>query len=107
MILKDNFFGILGFAVRAGSTALGAVSCDKAVKSGKALLVLLDSGASDRTKKDTRSMCDFYEVPLIEVEPQGMMAQRCGRGGLMIVGITDAGFAKRLLEIAECEGAEV
>ena len=107
MILKDNFFGMLGFAVRSGNVALGAVACDKGVKSGKVALILLDDGASERTKKDTRNMCKFYEVPMIIAEPAGMMSQRCGRAGLMIVGVTDGRFAKRLLEIAESENAEV
>ena len=107
MILKNDFFNILGFAVRAGKVSFGAFACDRGVKSGKIRLMLLDAGASERTAKDMRNMCAYYEVPLITVEPQGLLAERAGRGGLIVMGVTDAGFTKRLLEIANSEKVEV
>ena len=107
MILKDNFFGIFGLAVKAGKAMLGTFACEEGVKGGKVGLVLLDAGASNRTKKDVQNMCKFFEIPLIEVEPEGMMGKRCGKDGLMLAGITDLGFTKRLEEIAKSNDAEV
>ena len=34
MILKDNFFGIFGLAVKAGKAMLGTFACEKGVKGG-------------------------------------------------------------------------
>ena len=86
---------------------LGTFACEKGVKGGKDGLVLLDAGASNRTKKDVQNMCKFFEIPLIEVEPEGMMGKGCGKDGLMLAGITDLGFTKRLEEIAKSNDAEV
>lgn len=86
---------------------MGATACDKGVKSTEIGLILLDEGASERTKKDIRNMCAYYHVQMIITQPAGMLARRCGRDGIMMVGIKDAGFINRLLEIANSNSAEV
>lgn len=107
VILKNDFFSMFGLAVKAGRVMLGTFACEKGVKGGKVGLVLMDAGASERTKKDVRNMCRFYDVALIEVEPEGTMGSRCKNEGLMLAGITDPGFIKRLEEIAKSNDAEV
>ena len=107
MTLKDDFFGMLGLAVRSGSVLLGTFACDKGVKSGKVALLLVDDGASERTKKDMRNMCGFYGVRLITAAPAGELSHRCGRDGLMVAGVTNKGFADRLVHIADSENVEV
>ena len=40
----------VGFAMKAGKLASGDFAADKAVKSGRAHLIIVDSDASDNTK---------------------------------------------------------
>ena len=107
MILKDNFYAMLGFAVKAGKVMMGAFACERGVKNGKIGLILMDAGASERTKKDVRNMCKYYRVPLIEAQPIGEIAKRCAKDGLILAGITDKSFINRLEEIAKSNDAEV
>ena len=54
---------MLGLSAKAGNVASGEFSTEKAVKEGKAHLVIVAGDASDNTKKHFRDMCSFYEVP--------------------------------------------
>ena len=46
-------------------------------------------------------MCGYYSVKLIEIDPGGVLGKRCGEESVKLVGVTDGGFAKRLLQIAQ------
>ena len=58
----DRVLSMLGIAAKAGSVASGEFSTEKAVKEGRAYLVIVAQDASDNTKKMFRNMTDFYQV---------------------------------------------
>ena len=60
---QDKVLSMLGLSAKAGNVASGEFSTEKAVKEGKAHLVIVAGDASDNTKKHFRDMCSFYEVP--------------------------------------------
>ena len=60
----DKILSLLGIAAKSGSVASGEFSTEKAVKDGKAYLVIVASDASENTQKMFRNMTDFYEVPM-------------------------------------------
>ena len=62
----DRVLSMLGIAAKAGSVASGEFSTEKAVKEGRAYLVIVAQDASDNTKKMFRNMTDFYQVPMYE-----------------------------------------
>ena len=55
---------LLGLATKAGKTASGEFMTEKAVKEGRAFLVLVSEEASDNTRKMFTNMCTYYKVPL-------------------------------------------
>ena len=55
---------MLGIAAKAGSVASGEFSTEKAVKEGRAYLVIVAQDASDNTKKMFRNMTDFYSTSI-------------------------------------------
>ena len=55
----DRVLSMLGIAARAGKVASGEFSTEKAVKAGKAYLVLTAEDASENTKKKFRDMADL------------------------------------------------
>ena len=64
-VISDNaFFSMLGLAMRAGALTTGEDGVKKVVSGGKALLVLVDEGASANTKKLFADACAHYGVPL-------------------------------------------
>ena len=55
---------MLGIAAKSGRVVSGEFSTEKAVKTGKAYLVIVSEEASANTNKMFTNMTDFYEVPM-------------------------------------------
>ena len=60
---NNKALSMLSLATKAGKTVTGEFSTEKAVKEGKAYLVVVAQDASDNTKKSFFNMTDFYHVP--------------------------------------------
>lgn len=55
---------MIGMAMKAGKVASGEFATEKAVKTGKAYMVIVASDSSDNTKKNFSDMCSYYNVPI-------------------------------------------
>ena len=56
--VKNKIFSLLGLATRSRNLVSGEFSSEKAVKGGKAFLVIVAEDASDNTKKLIRKSTD-------------------------------------------------
>ena len=57
-------YSMLGIAAKSGNVKSGEFSTEKALKSGKAYLVIVAGDASENTKKMFSDMSTFYGVPI-------------------------------------------
>jgi ribosomal protein L7Ae-like RNA K-turn-binding protein len=96
MNMLSNF---LGLCARAGALKTGEAVCEQLAKSGGARLILVDSSASDRSKKSIRDACEYAGIPLVEMEP-GSLGQAVGKPGRMAAAVTDRGFADKMIKMA-------
>ena len=62
--MNDRILSLLSLATKAGKTVGGEMLVEKAVKEGKASLVIISSEASGNTRKKFPNMCSYYKVPL-------------------------------------------
>jgi ribosomal protein L7Ae-like RNA K-turn-binding protein len=62
--MSDRILSLLSLATKAGKTTGGSMLVEKAVKEGKASLVILSSEVSQNTRKKFTNMCTYYNVPL-------------------------------------------
>lgn len=60
---QNKVVALISLAMKAGKIASGEFSVEKAVKTGKARLVIIAEEASDNTKKKFRNMCLYYKTP--------------------------------------------
>ena len=90
----------MGFAAKAGKLISGDFAVSKAVKGRKAKLVILDSAASDATKKKWHNACGFHRVKLIETDSPG---EKLGKDDNKVFAVIDEGFGKL---ICDAYGAE-
>ena len=100
----DRVFSMIGMAQKAGKVVSGEFATEKAVKTGKAFLVIVSDAASDNTKKMFRNMCTFYEVPMYSYGTKEDLGHSMGKEFRASLAITDEGFAKSIekrLEEAE------
>ena len=72
---------LLGLAAKAGRVVSGEFATEKAVKAGKARLVLVAGDASDNSKKKFSDMCAYYKVPIYSGGNKGGVG-RCHWKGL-------------------------
>lgn len=83
----------LGLSMRAGKCIAGDFACEKALKSGKAKLILVEDAASDNTKTRYREWCITRNVPYLVIAG---VANAVGKPGRMIFAISDAGFVRMI-----------
>ena len=84
---------MLGLAQRAGRIESGEFSTEKAVKKGKASLVVVASDASGNTKKKFRDMCSYYGVSIRTGPEKEVLGHAIGCEMRASLAVTDSGFA--------------
>jgi ribosomal protein L7Ae-like RNA K-turn-binding protein len=94
--VKHKCMQLLGLAVRARQVALGNEAAYSAIRNGTAHLVLLAADAGSNTDKKYRDKCAFYHTALNDSFSRDELGHACGRSQMVIVAITDPGFAAKL-----------
>ncbi|MBO7746612.1 ribosomal L7Ae/L30e/S12e/Gadd45 family protein [Paenibacillus sp. MWE-103] len=95
---KHKALSMLGMAMRAGKLVTGDETVLKAVRQGKAALVILAADASDNTKKKFRDKCATYDTNCVEAFDRIALGEAIGKSERVILGLTDAGFAKSIVQ---------
>lgn len=99
---QDKVLAMIGMAQRAGKVASGEFSTEKAVKTGKAALVIVADDSSDNTKKMFSDMCRYYNVPIYFYSNKETLGHSIGKQFRASLAVLDEGFGntiKKHLEI--------
>ena len=99
-IERDAFYSMLGIARRAGVLTLGSDGVHAAIAAKEAGMVLLDSGASDNTKKKLRDNCAFYHTTLLETQAD-RLGFAIGKPGRICAAVAKGTLCQKLMAIAE------
>ena len=83
---------MIGMATKAGKTVSGEFMTEKAVKGGKALLVIVAEDASENTKKKFQNMCTYYKVPYYILGGKEQLGHSMGKEIRATLAVTDSGF---------------
>lgn len=94
--MTDRILSMVGLAAKAGRAVSGEYMTEKAVKSGKAFLVLVSAEASENTAKMFRNMCRFYRVPCYRYGSKEILGHCIGKEFRASIAITEEGFAKSI-----------
>ena len=98
---------LLGIATKAGKTASGEFMTEKAVKEGRAFLVLVSEEASVNTKKMFTNMCTDYKVPIYLFGTKEELGHAMGQEFRASLSVEDAGFAKTLASRMNVNGGSL
>ena len=102
----NKIYSLLGLAVRSRNAVSGSFAVEKAVKGGRAAMVIVSEDASDNTVKMFRNMCSFYETPIFRYGKKEELGHAMGKEVRAVLAVTDEGFArsiKKHLEAVEQE----
>lgn len=92
-----RIFGQLGLAAKAGKIASGEFMTEKAVKEGRAFLVIAAEDASDNTKKHFRDMCLYRNIPFRTFGTKETLGGCIGKDFRASLAVTEEGFAKSIV----------
>lgn len=95
---QDNILSMLGLAKRSNNLVSGEFSTEKAIKTGKACLVVVALDASDNTKKLFTNKCAFYEVPVFFYSDKENLGRAIGYQMRTSLAVTDEGLAQALIK---------
>lgn len=84
---------MLGIAAKSGNVVSGEFSTEKAIKSGRAYLVIVSEEASENTNKMFTNMTDFYEVPMYVFGTKEELGRCIGREFRASLAIIDENLA--------------
>lgn len=91
--MKSKTVGMLGLARRAGKLIYGSDAAEKAVRSGKAKLVIVAEDASERTKKLMENKCKSFGVSLFYFLTASELGENFGKSDISVLAISDKNFA--------------
>ncbi|HIY20109.1 MAG TPA: ribosomal L7Ae/L30e/S12e/Gadd45 family protein [Candidatus Blautia avistercoris] len=95
---KNKVLSLIGLATKAGKTVSGEFSTEKAVKNGKAGIVLIAEDASGNTKKKFENMCRFYEVPCYCLGDRETLGKAVGKEFRASLAVLDENFTNAIME---------
>ena len=108
MLLNNNkIYSMLGLATKAGKVVSGEFSTEKAVKEGKAYLVIVSEEASDNTKKSFTNTCSYYQVEMRTYGSKEELGHAIGKEFRASVAILDEGFSKQIMKHIDSQYMEV
>lgn len=92
--MQERLYNAIGLCMKAGKCQSGAIAAEKAIRSQRAKLVLLESSASEATKQQYRVMCEGRKIPFHIVETVG---RAIGKDSRIVMAVTDEAFCKMIL----------
>ncbi|MGN0383976.1 MAG: L7Ae/L30e/S12e/Gadd45 family ribosomal protein [Eubacterium sp.] len=95
--MNNNILSMIGMATKAGKTVSGEFSVEKAIREGKAELIIVSEEASDNTKKLFTNKSKYYHIPLKIYGSMEELGKATGNNSRASVAITDTGFSNSLI----------
>jgi len=104
--MVERIYSFLGIATKAGKLLSGDGACERALKTGKACLVIVSEDASDNTKKKFSDKCGSRKVELRLFGEKQMLGKYTGKDERTVIAITERGLAGHLREMIDNRGKE-
>lgn len=92
-----KIYSMLGIARKGGNISIGFDATVSDVEKSKSILVIIASDASDKTKKNTKFICDKYNCNYIEFGEKEIIGKSLGRKVVSVLSIRDKNIASYLI----------
>ncbi len=87
---------LIGFASKSGNISIGQEQVLRAIRSGKACLLIVAEDVSDGSKKKLKNKSKFYEIEYIELMHRDELSKCIGKVSKTCITINDKGFAESI-----------
>lgn len=99
--MTENIYNFIGLAMKAGKVISGEQGCERAVKNGKASLVIVSEDASSNTQKKFKDACLHYRISFCVFGEKEKLGKYVGKDVRSVIAITDRNFSGRLTKMIE------
>lgn len=99
--MKNRILYMLSLCQKSGNMVSGEESCEKAIRAGKAKIIILSEDASENTRKKFKNSSDFYKVPLYFFSTKEELGHTIGKRFRAVLTITDEGLGNKLKDLIE------
>lgn len=97
----EKIVNFLGLAMRAGKVKTGESVILNDIKKNRLKLVIIATDASENTKIKFQSKCESYHISFRIFGTRAELGQALGKAERVNIGITDQGFAKKLVSMID------
>lgn len=104
--MVNKVYSMIGLAEKAGNIVSGEFSTEKAIKSGKACLVIIASDASENTRKHFSDMCAYRNIPICIYGNKEELGRAIGKEVRVNLAVTNKGMADSIRKRIEEADAE-
>ena len=101
--MNDRLMNMLGLCARAGKLVTGEKAVVQAIRAKSAMVAVLDGAAAKNAEKAVSQACLTHGVALVRTAPMAL-GDCIGKPGRMAAVVTDAGMAKRIIELSREAG---
>lgn len=101
----DRLLDVLGLARRAGRLATGTRAVLEAARTGELELAVVADDAGENALARLRAVLDG-PAPTVRAADRERLGEALGRVPLVVVGVTDAGLARKVRRLAADAGPE-
>ena len=99
--MGSDSLAYIGLAYRAGRTLTGTAAVEKGIKQGKIRLLLLQDTLSEQSLRHFAALCEKFNVTSRVMRNERRIGAAIGKDGIMVLGITDIGFADMIRNIID------
>lgn len=89
---------LLGLALRAGRLVVGTQAVKDAARRDELLAAVIARDATDNARDRVMPLLDAKGVSVVECDSAARLGRAVGRHRVVVAGLTDAGFARGVLE---------
>ncbi len=97
-MIKNKVYSYIGLAMKSGNIKSGEFATEKAVKGGRAQVVIVAGDASANTKKKFYDMCEFYKVAFIVYGTKEELGHSIGKEYRASLAVVDRGLAEAIIQ---------
>jgi ribosomal protein L7Ae-like RNA K-turn-binding protein len=94
--MADKIYSFIGLAKKAGRLVAGEEACEKALKSGKAHLLIVSDDASPNTVKKFQNACAYRDIGIMRFGEKELLGKFTGGNLRTVIAIMERGFAEQL-----------
>lgn len=96
--MNNKALSLVGLAMRAGKIVSGEERVILAIRKQQLRLVILSTDSSANTMKKVIDKCTYYQMPYLLAPSRDELGRAIGKEQRVVVGVTDAGFATKIIE---------